>query len=68
MKVLGRYGSGGRSGQVVASAENPANSGLVDRWHDRGRSYAEFDGGTNDVVESSSGEGVVCGQRDKLGQ
>jgi hypothetical protein len=53
---------------VVASAENPANSGLVDRWHDRGGSYAEFDGGTNVVVESSSGEGVACGQRGELGR
>jgi hypothetical protein len=52
--VLGRYESGGCSGQAVASADNPANSGLVDRWHDRGGSYAEFDGGTNDIVESSS--------------
>jgi hypothetical protein len=68
MKVLGRYGSGGRSGQVVASAENPANGGLVDRWHDRGGNYAEFDGGTNSIVESSSGKGVACGWKVGLGR
>jgi hypothetical protein len=41
--------------------ENLANGGLVDRWHDRGGNYAEFDGGINDVVESSShwGQGVI---------
>jgi hypothetical protein len=63
MKVLGRYGSGGRSGQVVALADNPANSDLIDKRLDKDRSCAEYDGGMNVIAGSNSGEGVTCGLR-----
>jgi hypothetical protein len=66
MKVLGRYGSGGRSGQVVALADNPANSDLIDKRLDKDGSCAEYDGGMNVIAGSNSGEGVACGLRDGL--